>query len=725
MRGKCMNIWALLLLLSAVSFGCSKDSGTSVDDETTETDSSGDTDDNDGTSNKGVSHETDADYVWDASSEIVIELNGTSITCNSSLVTIASNVATITAAGNYRITGTLTNGQVVVNTTDSLTVRLILSGADITSSTSSPLYIEDAKKVVVVLPDNTSNKLTDASTYTYATTEITEPSAALYSKSDLTIFGNGSLNITGNYNDGISSKDGLVVKSGQLTVTAKDDAIRGKDYVIVKGGTITATAQGNGLKSDNESDATAGYVSVEGGSTTIVSKGDGLQAKTDVTVSAGTLKITAGDAANTTTVAKGIKSGGAVTLSGGTVNVTVLGNLVLTAESSGYDPSYCIGVKSETAINVSGADVTIVNATAGGKGLSADTNINVTGGSLNITTSGKGATYKNTSGTTDAYSASSITADGNIVITNGQITTVSSGVGGKAITANGTITIGDTGNSPVISLTTLGAKFTVSGSDYCHPKAIKSEGDLTINNGTIAISSTDDALCSTTQIIINNGTVDISKSVEGIESKYITVNGGYVSIDASDDGINATFSTVSGGTESNDGSCFTLNGGTLVASTTKGDAVDSNGNIVVTGGSLIVHGPPSQPEEAVDFNGTFKTTGGFVIAAGINSNMVKAMSSSSTQLNLFATSSTSVSAGTIFRVQDADGNDLVTFKPERAGNAFIFSSPSLAKNTTYYIYTGGTCTGTLKDGLYTGGTYSGGTQKKSFTLSSTVTSLTF
>jgi trimeric autotransporter adhesin len=163
----------------------------------------------------------------------------------------------------------------------------------------------------------------------------------------------------------------------------------------------------------------------------------------------------------------------------------------------------------------------------------------------------------------------------------------------------------------------------------------------------------------------------------------------------------------------------------VVSGATSGDAADCNGNVVMTGGTFILHGPPSQPEEAIDFNGTFNISAGLFIAGGTNSNMNKPMSSTSTQYGLYALTTSVISANTIFRIQDSSGKELVTFKPARNAYSFLFSSPNLKGSTTYSIYTGGTCTGTLTDGLYSGGTYSGGTLKKNFTLSNKVTSMTF
>jgi trimeric autotransporter adhesin len=173
-----------------------------------------------------------------------------------------------------------------------------------------------------------------------------------------------------------------------------------------------------------------------------------------------------------------------------------------------------------------------------------------------------------------------------------------------------------------------------------------------------------------------------------------------------------------------DGSSLAINGGYITVNSALGDAIDSNGNIVITGGTTVIHGPTGAPEEDIDFNGTCNVNGGLVIGGGTNSNMNQAFSATSTQYAVYAKTTTAVSAGTLFHIQDASGTNIVTFKAARAAYCYHFSSSSL-KAGTYSIYTGGTCTGTLKDGLYTGGSYSGGTLKTSFTISSKSTTITF
>ena len=155
-----------------------------------------------------------SDAGYDESAVVDVTLTGTGATTDSSAVTVSGSTVTITAAGTYRITGSLDDGQVVVDSTGDGTVRVILNGVDISSSTTSPLVVTDAQDAVIELADGTRNTLSDAITYVYPDAATDEPNAALFSTADLTINGTGSLTINGNSNDGITSKDGLVIESG-------------------------------------------------------------------------------------------------------------------------------------------------------------------------------------------------------------------------------------------------------------------------------------------------------------------------------------------------------------------------------------------------------------------------------------------------------------------------------------------------------------------------------
>ncbi len=173
--------------------------------------------------------------------------------------------------------------------------------------------VTDADEVAVILADATTNHLTDAAEYVYPDAETDEPNAALFSTADLTIGGTGSLTVVGSSNDGIASKDGLVIAGGEITVTAVDDGIRGKDYLVVDGGEISVTSGGDALKSDNEEDAGTGFVAVTGGTLAIDAGDDGVHAESDLSISAGTVDISRSN--------EGLESAD-MTISGGNISIT-------------------------------------------------------------------------------------------------------------------------------------------------------------------------------------------------------------------------------------------------------------------------------------------------------------------------------------------------------------------------------------------------------------------
>ncbi|MGD9635308.1 MAG: carbohydrate-binding domain-containing protein [Pirellulales bacterium] len=674
-----------------------------------------------------------------------IALEGTSIDVGKSGATASGSVLTISHAGTYWISGTLTDGRIIVDTADAGTVKLIFDGVNITSSNNAPVYVANAEDVVITLATGTQNYLSDGSTYNNGTE--TEPDAALFSKSDLTINGTGSLSVDANYADGIASKDDLKIESGTITVDAVDDGIRGTDSVVIDGGEITVTSGGDGIKS------TKGYVTVAGGTINLTAVTDGVQAETTLSVSGGSIAATAsgrglttsGDIAisggtigvtNSGPAGRGLDADGNVTFSGGSTTVSLSGATVLTASGSGYDPSYPTGVKANGSISVSNTasvSVTGTSAATGARGLSADNAITVTGGTINVTLAGNGATYTNISGVIDSYSAAALSADSAISITGGTITTISSGTGGKGLKSDGTITIGSATRSPTLNITTTGARFLQSGTDYNHPKTIVAAGAINIVSGTTTLNSTDDGIHSDTSITISGGTnvvnaISATQGVgEGVEAPIINFTGGVTSIVASNDGINATYGTVSGGTESNDGSQLNISGGIVIVAGS--DAIDSNGNITITGGITIVDGPATGVEEGIDYNGTFLINGGTLISGGSNSNMTKAASTSSTQVNFLLKSSTALASSSLLHIQDSAGNEVLTYKPKYNAYYFHVSTSTLAKNTSYSVYFGGTYSGgsyvggLTTWGLLTGGTWSstGATLKKTFTTSASST----
>lgn len=227
------------------------------------------------------------DTSYDEKDATTIRLTGSSAESDSDAVTVDDGTVTIGAAGTYVLTGELT-GQVVVDSAGDGVARLVLDDATITSETTAAIDVVDATSVVVVLADGSTNALADAATYDDTSEDA--PTGALYSTADLTIGGTGSLTVTGNSNNGIVGKDGLVITGGAIDVTAIDDGILGKDYLVLTDGTVTVDAVGDTFTSDNTEDAGSGFVLIEGGELTVTSQDDGIKG-VQVLIKGGTVDI--------------------------------------------------------------------------------------------------------------------------------------------------------------------------------------------------------------------------------------------------------------------------------------------------------------------------------------------------------------------------------------------------------------------------------------------------
>ncbi len=309
------------------------------------------------------SHDDAGDYIWDSSKEIPIRFNGNSITVDGNGAIAEGSILAITSAGSYNLSGSLEDGRIIVNTDDKEIVRLILNGANINCSTYAPVYVEKAAKVMIVLADNSENYLTDGSSYTFANTDVAEPNAAVFSKADLTLYGNGSLTVNGNFNDGIAGKDGLIITSGTIRVHAADDGVRGKDYLIVKDGNITVDAAGIGLKSDNADDASMGYITIENGVIDITAGGEAIAAEKDVDIGSAEITISSGG--------QGINGSISVTVEGGTITI-----------NSGDD-----GIHSDGLVTINEGILTIFSDD---DAIHADYDLFINGGDINIEQSFEG-----------------------------------------------------------------------------------------------------------------------------------------------------------------------------------------------------------------------------------------------------------------------------------------------------------------------------------------------
>jgi len=349
-------------------------------------------------------HDKAKDYVWDSATATQITFNGSTITGNGTGVTVSGSNVTITGAGAFIFSGSLDNGQIIVNSGDEETVKLVLNGIDIYNPANAPLYVKNAKKTVIILADGSKNIIRDGSTYILEDPTVDEPNAAIYSKSDLSIYGNGSLTVYGNYNDGIASVDGLVIKSGSIMVRAQDDGIRGKDYLVIKDGILDVNAAGDGLKSDNADDTSRGYVLVENGTISVIAGKDAITAQTDALIADGVLTLTTGGGGSKTVSgdvsAKGIKApvnsiidNGAITFNCADDAIHSNGNLTINGGelviSTGDDAFH-----ADSALTINNGNITVKKCYEGLE----STYITINGGNIHLTSSDDGVNAADGSG---------------------------------------------------------------------------------------------------------------------------------------------------------------------------------------------------------------------------------------------------------------------------------------------------------------------------------------
>ena len=271
---------------SATATSATSTSASSTSDTTSKVADSFSTDVKSGAKLAEDTHYSAKDVTWDSSSEVTIDLSNPTATDG---VTVSDGVITITKAGNYKLTGTY-EGQIKVEATRGDMVRLILNNATITNSTGAAINVVEADEVVIYTASGTTNTVSDGSSY--SDTASGSPDAAIYSKSDLTLAGEGTLKVEGKYEEGIHTTDGLVIASGTLEANVANTGIKGKDYVDILDGTVTVTASQDGIKATNDTDGNRGWVRLSGGTVNISAGDDGFKAERVLEISGGTLNIT-------------------------------------------------------------------------------------------------------------------------------------------------------------------------------------------------------------------------------------------------------------------------------------------------------------------------------------------------------------------------------------------------------------------------------------------------
>ena len=334
----------------------------------------------------------------------------------------------------------------------------------------------------------------------------------------------------------------------------------------------------------------------------------------------------------------------------------------------------------------------LFNITAAKDGIQAETLVKLSGGEINVT-SGGGAPEKVSSGGAGRAPFESSSSDDE-ESTNG-------------INA-GTLILAE------------GGSITVSSAD----DTVHSNGDVQINGGKFTLSSGDDGIHADNALIINSGEITVSKSYEGLEGKTVTITGGNIDITSSDDGINAAdgnSSTAGGAPGANASSDVYINiSGGYITVNASGDGVDSNGNIDISGGVILVSGPASDGNSALDCDGTATVTGGTAIFCG-SAGMAETFSDSSSQPSLMYTLDSAAAAGKSVALVNSEGKVIASFVPSKQYINIVISSPYLAVGSSYTLSVGGTVSGCDKNGYTDNGSISGAQSANEVKISSVST----
>lgn len=524
---------------------------------------------------------------------VKITLNKTTATVSGSGVKADGSTITITEEGVYIVSGTLEDGQIIVDASDSDKVQIVLDGVHINCETNAAIYVREADKVFITLAENSSNTLGGGNEYTQIDDNTVD--GVIFSKSDLVCNGTGSLTIEADYKHGIVSKDDLVITGGIYKIAAADNGITAKDQIKILNGSFDIDAANSAVKAKNTDDAELGNIYIAGGIFTIEAEQDGFHATGSIVVDDGTITVNSGD--------DGFHAELDTVIHGGTILV----------EKSNE------GLEGKRVV-VNGGDITI-NASDDGINAanSGDDGANAINPGANAVGSGD-----------DDSNAASSNDDSSAVVNSGDDGSISGAVDGK--------------EPPQMPPDTENGSDMQPSQDF-DPENAPSDGDA--------------------PQMMQGG-----PGGGGNSELYIKITGGTLTVSAD------------------------------------GDGLDSNGGLLVTGGTTIVYGPTSDGDSALDYDGSAIVTGGTLAAIG-SAGMTESFDEASTQPVITYYSTETQSADTTITLTDSDGSALFTVTPEKAYASIVLTCPEMKLDATYTL-TAGTDNEeiTLTDIITTAGTRS-------------------
>lgn len=578
--------------------------------------------------------ERDLAGTYEESGAVYVTLSGDGITGETDGVAIKGQTVTITAEGTYIFSGTLSEGQIVVDA-DNAKVQIVFDNVDITCASSAAVYVKSAEKVFVTLAEGSQNTLRN--TDEYVAIDDNNIDAVIFAKSDLTLNGTGSLTIVSAEGHGIVSKDDLKITGGTYDITAAGHALSGKDSVRITDGTFILTAEKDGIHAENADDEEKGYIYIADGDFTITSDGDGMDASSIVQIEDGTFDITAGGgAANSQKTHESDMPGGGMSQN---IERPDGESMPQMGEKPDEESMSQMGEKPDEE------SMPQMGEKPDGENMPQDT-------------------------TTDESSTSTkgIKAGGGMYLNGGTYQIDSAD---DSIHSNANITIAD------------GTYTLATGDDGVH-----ADDALTVNGGTITVTESYEGLEGLT-VTINDGTIDITARDDGIntaggtdQSGFGTFGDHFKGMDSADDETEET---------TDNEMWMELNGG-YIHILAGGDGVDSNGDLTINGGEIYIDGPSDNGNSAIDYGDRSSAymNGGTLVAIG-SSGMAEGMSDSSKQEVLMVKLGEQMEAGDVV-LTDSEGNVIVSYTALKSYDCVIISTAEVESGATYTLITSGTTT---------------------------------
>ena len=557
-------------------------------------------------------------------------------------ISVSDNVITISKDGDFEVTGTLDDGQIVIDTEEK--VKLRLSGMSLTNKNGSSIYVKNADKAYITLTDNTENTLTDGENYTSGDEK---EKGCITSRDNLEIKGSGSLTVNGNYNHGIFSSNNIEIGNGNINVNAKNDGIHANDTLAISGGNVYVTAEGDGLQAEEILDISDGEVNV---------------------TTTGEVKTSTSNDFGGRVEMKDLSQMTDDEIQSMREQIQNNNQFTQTEESDDSDDTSSKGIKADWMLDISGGKVT-VNSTD--HAIHCTSDINITGGTLNLSSESK----------------KGISGHGDVTIGDGDITITKSTEGiesKKILTINGgniDITASDDG---------LNSGGTGANQNGVFGGGTNMQGGQQGNRGQIGRQNSDgqDGNQMTPPEMPsdkNGGQMTPPEMPNGQDGNQMTPPD--MSSDQNGGQMTPPNMQQAEGNEQDSEHHIQINDGNIKI-VADADGIDSNGSLFINGGTVTVDAQATGAESAFDTDGAFIVNGGTIIGVS-GSGMDESPNSYSAQNVILAYTTSQISTGDEVKITDSNGKTIAEYTAVKGGSKIVYSSDKLKTGEMYTVYASG------------------------------------